>query len=145
MPLIAFDNRILPEPEAFHSPEEAPAQGPLALDVPNTAEPAALALLLSRAVLIRIPFPGFADGRGFSLGFGLRELGYTGRLRAVGSLIPDQRVHLAACGFDEVELAPELLARQGGAEVWSHEAATPPYRLRRRIGNKARTARVSAA
>lgn len=145
MPVIAFDTRPLPEPPVYFTPEDAPAHGPLALDLPNTADVAALLPLLARAALIRVAFPGFADGRGYSLGRRLRDLGYRGRLRAVGVQIPDQRVHLRACGFDEVELADEVLARQGGPAAWAQDHATPPFWLRRRAVKPNRERRASAA
>ncbi|WP_295046737.1 DUF934 domain-containing protein [uncultured Paracoccus sp.] len=62
--------------------------------------------------LIAIDFPSFNDGRGFSLARRLRELGYTGRLRASGRLIADQYAMARRVGFDEVEVAPDIAARQ---------------------------------
>ncbi|MDQ1901041.1 DUF934 domain-containing protein [Paracoccus sp. WLY502] len=67
--------------------------------------------------LIAIDFPAFNDGRGFSLARRLRELGYTGRLRAAGRLIADQYAMARRVGFDEVEVAPDIAARQP-AEQW---------------------------
>ena len=67
--------------------------------------------------LIAIDFPTFSDGRGFSLARRLRELGYTGRLRAAGRLIADQYAMARRVGFDEVEVAPDIAARQP-AEQW---------------------------
>lgn len=58
---------------------------------------------ISGAVQVDIRFPSFKDGRGFSLATLLRErAGYTGRLRAVGDLIPDQAQFLHRVGFDDV-------------------------------------------
>lgn len=112
------------------APEEVPPEGPLALTIDAWAAAASLAPLLPRAVAIRIAFAGFADGRGFSLGRQLRALGYVGRLRAAGPLLPDQRAALTGCGFDEVELTPAHLARTGPA-VWAAPAAPPPFAARR--------------
>lgn len=54
---------------------------------------------------IHIAFPVFGDGRGYSHARILRdELGYRGRLRAVGEILHDQLWHLARCGFDEFDL-----------------------------------------
>ena len=66
---------------------------------------------------IRIDFPSFADGRGFSLARRLRMLGFNGRLRASGHVISDQYFHARRSGFDEVEV-DELLARRQPQEQW---------------------------
>ena len=47
-------------------------------------DPEALADRLGTLGLIRVTFPSFADGRGFTLARRLRGMGYTGRLRATG-------------------------------------------------------------
>lgn len=62
--------------------------------------------------LLAIDFPSFSDGRGFSLARRLREMGYKGRLRASGRLIADQYAMARRVGFDEVEVAPDIAARQ---------------------------------
>ena len=62
--------------------------------------------------LIAIDFPAMTDGRGFSLARSLRELGYRGKLRAVGKLIADQYAMARRVGFDEVQITAELAARQ---------------------------------
>jgi phosphoadenylyl-sulfate reductase (thioredoxin) len=55
------------------------------------------------AVQVDIRFASFRDGRGFTLASQLRNrLGYTGRLRAVGDLIPDQAQFLKRVGFDAI-------------------------------------------
>ncbi|OED48718.1 oxidoreductase [Rhodobacteraceae bacterium (ex Bugula neritina AB1)] len=62
--------------------------------------------------LVRIEFPSFADGRGFTLARQLRLKGFEGRLRAFGHVIADQYAMARRSGFDEVELSDELAARQ---------------------------------
>ena len=62
--------------------------------------------------MVRIPFPSFADGRGFSVGKQLRILGYKGRMRAVGHVLSDQFRNALRCGFDEIEIPSELAKRQ---------------------------------
>lgn len=99
----------------------APVPPGAGLDVPNTLEPEALAALFDRLALVRVPFPSFADGRGFSLARGLRLAGYAGRLRAFGHVISDQYAMARRCGFDEVEISPELAARQP-QEQWLFRA-----------------------
>lgn len=88
----------------------------LAVDLPNDGDPETLRPYLDRVALIRIPFPSFADGRGFSLARRLRALGYSGRLRAAGHVISDQFAFALSCGFDEVEIDDALAARQKEAE-----------------------------
>ena len=131
MPVLPLTDRPAAVALPHVAPEAAPPHGPLALELSAGSDPAALAGLLERTVAIRILFAGFADGRGFSLARRLRDLGFAGRLRAVGALIPDQRGALRACGFDEIELTAERLARQG-PDAWSAEAAAPPFRHRTR-------------
>ena len=62
--------------------------------------------------LIAVDFPSMTDGRGFTLARLLREKGYQGRLRAVGGLIADQYAMARRVGFDEVQVAPDIAARQ---------------------------------
>ncbi len=84
----------------------------LALDMPNDRDPAELAPRLDRIALIRVAFPATGDGRGFSIGRALREMGYEGRLRAAGPLIADQYRMARRCGFDEVEIPDAMAERQ---------------------------------
>lgn len=83
---------------------------------------------LDRAGLISVAFPGFADGRGFSIARALRGRGFAGRLRASGPLIADQYAYLRACGFDEVE-TPDALANRQPEAQWAEisEAARLRY------------------
>lgn len=82
------------------------------LDIPNDVETESLVALFDNVAMIRIPFPSFADGRGFSLAKQLRMLGFKGRLRAVGHIIADQYGFARTCGFDEVEIDDDLATRQ---------------------------------
>jgi uncharacterized protein (DUF934 family) len=89
-----------------------PVKGPdMGLDLVPDTDPARLADLLS-APLIRITFPSFSDGRGFTLAARLRRLGYRRRLRAAGHVIADQYAMARRSGFDEVEIDTDLAARQ---------------------------------
>lgn len=99
----------------FETLEEGAAT-PDYLDVANSIDPSDLAPHLA-AKAIRIPFPSFADGRGFSIARQLRSMGYTGRLRAVGHLISDQYLHARRAGFDEIEIDNAVAARQP-VEQW---------------------------
>lgn len=84
----------------------------LGVDLPNNVPLARLEPWLDQLGLIAIAFPAHGDGRGFSLARALRERGFSGRLRAVGQLIPDQFAFALQCGFDEVEIGDERAARQ---------------------------------
>ena len=84
----------------------------LVLDLPNDVEAAAIVPHFGRLSAIRIAFPTAADGRGFSLARRLRDLGYRGRLTAVGHVISDQFRYALNCGFDSVEISDDLAERQ---------------------------------
>jgi uncharacterized protein (DUF934 family) len=86
---------------------------------PDTA-PDALPALLG-AAMIRIDFPSFADGRGFTLAALLRRAGFTGRLRAHGHVLADQYGMARRAGFDEVEISASLAARQP-EDQWRNRA-----------------------
>jgi len=76
------------------------------------ADPAALTGQITADGAIRISFPAFSDGRGFTLAARLRELGFAGRLRACGHVIADQYAMARRSGFDEVQIDAALAARQ---------------------------------
>ena len=89
--------------------DAAPA---VAVDVPSDADPDALANRLDAIDLIRVDFPSFADGRGFTIARRLRLMGFQGRLRARGHVIADQYAMARRSGFDEVEIDDDMAARQ---------------------------------
>jgi len=86
--------------------------GARAVDLQPDADLSALDGHLDQIDLIRIAFPSFADGRGFSLAKTLRRSGYTGRLRAKGHVLADQYAMARRSGFDEVEIDADMAARQ---------------------------------
>lgn len=88
-----------------------------AIDLANTDDPTALTPYLADLRLIRIDFPSFADGRGFTLARRLRMMGFKGRLRARGHVLADQYAMARRVGFDEVEISDTLAARQP-ADQW---------------------------
>lgn len=91
--------RLQAEPVAGRNAE-------LGVVVPSTTRPEELARLLDRVSLVAIEFPKFRDGRGFTIARTLRErYGYTGEIRAVGHLLPDQHSHAIRCGFSTVAVA----------------------------------------
>lgn len=89
-------------------------------EIGNDLDREELKAIARRESAIAIPFPSFADGRGFSIAQRLRRLGFTGTLRARGHVLADQYPLALRSGFDEVEISDELAARQGEAQ-W-HEA-----------------------
>jgi len=95
----------------FAAPEAWAANSVSGVDLSNAVDPMTLARYLD-APAIRIAFPNFADGRGFTLARRLRVLGYRGRLRAHGPIISDQYAMARRAGFDEVEIPADLAARQ---------------------------------
>ncbi len=91
------------------------------IDLAASNDPLELAGRLEDTPLIRVDFPSFADGRGFTIARQLRLMGYKGRLRARGHLIADQYAMARRAGFDEVEISPDLAARQP-EEQWLFRA-----------------------
>jgi uncharacterized protein (DUF934 family) len=84
----------------------------VAVDLASDAEPSDLEGLLGQIDLIRIDFPSFADGRGFTIAAQLRRMGFVGRLRARGHVIADQYAMARRSGYDEVEISDDLASRQ---------------------------------
>ncbi len=103
---------------AFHAFDGLQANdcGGLALDLPSDFDPNVLRDGFERFAMIRVDFPNFADGRGFTIAAQLRALGYKGRLRARGHVIADQYAMARRSGFDEVEIGADLAARQPQAQ-----------------------------
>lgn len=92
--------------------EVADGTDPLRIDLPADVDPRSAAPHFWRTSVIRIPFRSFADGRGFTLARELRRLGYRGRIRAAGHIIPDQWPLARACGIDEAEIEEAQAHRQ---------------------------------
>ncbi len=81
------------------------------LDLASDTDPSALEIG-PEVQMIRVDFPSFADGRGFTIARLLRLNGYEGRLRARGHVISDQYAMARRSGFDEVEISDDLATRQ---------------------------------
>ena len=121
MSVLVTDSGFAP-----HSPAIVPALADLtatdlAVDLAHSDDPAALTDHLDRLTLIRVAFPAFSDGRGFTIARRLRLLGYTGALHAHGHVIADQYAMARRSGFDAVEISDELSARQP-APQWQFRA-----------------------
>lgn len=89
----------------------------------------------SKKGAIAIEFPSHSDGRGFSLAKALRIKGFEGQLRAIGPVIPDQFPDLLSCGFNEIEISDEQLARQP-IEQWQNALKTYSLSYQRVNGPK---------
>lgn len=101
------------------------------LDIAPETDAGHLPALIEGAQMIRVLFPAFSDGRGFTLARRIRALGFQGRLRAAGPLIADQYPMARRVGFDEVEIPPEMAERQPSPQ-WLFRAdwAAHDYRTR---------------
>lgn len=97
----------------YTTPEQCPANDArVAVDLASDADPEVLRDVLDQTPMIRVDFPSFADGRGFTIARRLRDMGFRGRLRARGHVIADQYAMARRSGFDEVEIDADLAARQ---------------------------------
>jgi len=92
--------------------------GGVVVDIGPADEPADVpgARRFDGVEMIRVAFATFSDGRGFTIARNLRAMGYAGRLRAVGHVLADQYAMARRAGFDEVEIADDLAARQPEAQ-----------------------------
>ena len=84
----------------------------IALDLSSDTDLTVLVGHLDSVRIIRVDFPTYSDGRGFTIARQLRLMGYRGRLRAKGHVISDQYAMARRCGFDEIEISEALAARQ---------------------------------
>lgn len=122
MSVIVTDKGFAPEDWAGEiTPRADLSQATRAVDLSNIDDPEALVPYLPTLELIRVAFPAFNDGRGFTLARRLRALGYSGRLRATGPVLADQYAMIRRTGFDEVEIPDDLAARQP-APQWAFRA-----------------------
>ena len=103
-----------------------------AIDLANTDDPTALTAYLADLRLIRIDFPSFADGRGFTVARRLRMIGFKWRLRARGHVLADQYAMARRVGFDEVEISDALAARQP-VDQWLARADWQAYDHQHRL------------
>lgn len=112
---------------------EAPGPGIRHLHLAPGADPEGLAPHLGGLEAIRIAFPAFNDGRGFTLAARLRRMGFAGRLRAQGHVLADQYAMARRSGFDEVEI-PEALATRQPEPQWLTRANWQAHAYRARVG-----------
>jgi uncharacterized protein (DUF934 family) len=74
-----------------------------------------LETVLDRLRLVEIDFPKFRDGRGFSSARILREMGYTGEIKATGDVLVDLVFFMRRCGFDS--FAPNVPFKDGDVQA----------------------------
>ena len=113
--------------------------GRLGVWLNSNEEPAAIAEDLRLFGVIAVRFPKVIDGRGYSIGYLLRErYGWRGELRAFGDIWRDQLFFLASCGFNafalrEGEDPREALAAFGDfSETYQGSVRQPLPLFRRR-------------
>jgi uncharacterized protein (DUF934 family) len=111
---------VIVRDDGFHAEDFDPEAA--VIDIASDTALDALPAAFGGVAMIRVAFPSFADGRGFSLARHLRGRGYRGRLRASGHVIADQYAMARRAGFDEVEISAELAARQP-ADQWLFRAS----------------------
>lgn len=78
------------------------------LRVTTADDIAPLEALIASVSYVEVHFLDPNDGRGFTLGRRLRDMGFTGELRATGAYAEDQLQYLHRCGFDSFLLPPTV-------------------------------------
>ena len=103
------DREVLTVPEWHERREALPSPLAIRLDPGFAVE--SIANDLAKVALIKIAFPKFTDGRGYSMGWLLRtRFGYRGEMRAIGDVLFDEIQFMVRCGFDGFEIVdPETL------------------------------------
>ncbi len=104
------------------------------VDLAPDADLGALTFDLTLVPAIRIAFPSFSDGRGFTLAARLRRMGFGGTLRAQGHVIAEQYAMARRSGFDEIAISDELAVRQPEPQ-WLARADWKRRDYRRRLGH----------
>ena len=104
-----------------------------AIDLPSDADLNLFVYDLNQLKIIRIDFPSFADGRGFTLAKLVRIRGFKGHLRAKGHIISDQYAMARRSGFDDVEISQDLADRQPETE-WLFRSNWRENDFQKRLG-----------
>jgi uncharacterized protein (DUF934 family) len=94
---------------------------------------------LNKLDLVVVEFPKFRDGRGFTLARALRDRhGFSGDIRAIGHVLPDQLAALVQCGFSTI-----VTPAEHPPEQWQQSVRAAPTAggagmlLQRLIGRRA--------
>ncbi|ODS24719.1 hypothetical protein AB835_02300 [Candidatus Endobugula sertula] len=97
--------KVIVSLDIWQAHKEQLAKKPVGLWIKNDQSLETIHKDLSQFDVIAIDFPGFMDGRGFSIGRLLRDrYHYQGEIRATGSIIRDQLCYLKRCGFNAFDL-----------------------------------------
>ena len=86
------------------------------LRVTTADDIAPLEALIASVSFVEVHFLDPNDGRGFTLGRRLRDMGFTGELRATGAYAEDQLQYLHRCGFDSF-LLPTSVDKETASEL----------------------------
>ena len=91
--------------------QDLPIERPIGVRLEVDGDPADLVPWFDPMSMIVVPFPKSADGRAFSLARQLRQLGYSGTIRAEGHVLVDQFRAALRVGIDEVAISDDQAAR----------------------------------
>jgi uncharacterized protein (DUF934 family) len=113
----------------------------LGVRAPNTVTAAEIGADAHRFGLIALFFPNFGDGRAFSQARVLRSrFGFTGELRATGSVLRDLLQFMQRCGIDAFEVSPRAIEENWFAALsefdlfYQPAADNRPWIARQRLG-----------
>lgn len=115
--------------DALWTGQDLPIEEPLAVRFDIFANPENLVPWFDKVQMVVLPFGASADGRGFSLARQLRQLGYTGRIRAEGHILVDQFRAALRVGIDEVVISDDQAARNP-EEQWQDVSLAEGYQTR---------------
>lgn len=106
------EREILTTAQWQERPDGGPRSSPEGLRIEPGFDVEAMGLNLTGIGLVKIVFPKFVDGRGYSIGWLLRRrFGYEGEMRAVGDILFDQMQAMVRCGFDAFEIVDPATLR----------------------------------
>jgi uncharacterized protein (DUF934 family) len=113
----------------------------LGVRLPNTVAANEIGADAGRFGLIALCFPNFGDGRAFSQARVLRtRFGFTGELRATGSVLRDLLQFMQRCGIDAFEVSPRAIEENWFAALTEFDlfyqpaADDRPWIARQRLG-----------
>ena len=130
MTVLVTDTGFGPETWTMGFSEAGSRETDEGLDLASDVDP--LEVELDGVPAIRVDFPSFADGRGFTIARQLRLRGFQGRLRAKGHVLADQYAMARRAGFDEVEI-DETLAERQPEDQWVFRADWAAHNYQARL------------
>ncbi len=129
---IPAEGDVIVSHERFKSDAEqmAARAGRNGVAIANSVDPGELEAHLADLDLIALDFPAFTDGRAYSQARRLRvHFGFTGELRATGTVLADQAGFMNQVGFDTFELTSGQ-----SLEVWNKSARSMTLAYQRGYG-----------